>query len=102
MALYFEATLTNAAIYLDIEPSDTTKVLRITYISPIEDFNAATDTADYPQSYFRALGAQLACDMAPAFGATITPELKLLRDESTLIAKNTNPQTSNDFFEPSR
>lgn len=101
-AFYYESQLTNGVIYLDVEPDDVSKVLRIVYLSPIEDFDASTDTADLPQQWFRALGWQLAMDLAPAYGRQITPELKLNRDESLMIARNADPETSSLFFEPNR
>jgi len=68
----YEAQLTNGVIYLDVEPSDVTNVIRLVDLSPIEDFDASTDTPDYPQSRFRALCAQLTMDGCPWVGKEIT------------------------------
>lgn len=99
---YYEPQLTNGKLYLDVTPTDTTKVVRLVYYSPIEDFDAQTDTADLPQQWYRALGYQLAMDIAPAYGRPLTPELKILRDESLLIARNADPQTTDLYFQPNR
>jgi hypothetical protein len=99
---YYESQLTNGVMYLDITPEDATKVVRVVFLSPIEDFDALTDTADVPQQWYRPLGYQLSFDIAPAYGRTVTPELKMLRDESLLIARNADPDNTTVFFEPGR
>jgi hypothetical protein len=99
----YEATLTNGTLYLNCEPSDVTKVIRIVFLGTIEDFDALADTPDYPQEWFRALKYQLAMDLYPEYREGDIPiSLKLLRDESLSIAQNTDPETSDAFFEPGR
>lgn len=97
---YYEAQLANGVIYLDIEPSDVTSRIKLVYLSAIEDFDAAADTPDYPQEWFRALSAQLAIDLCPSYKIVVSQELKLIRDESLAIAQNANPETSNLYFQP--
>ena len=99
-AWYFEDGITNATVYCDREADDVTKVIRFVFLSPIEDFTTSTDTADYPQQWYRPLCAQLMLDSAPAFEKTVKPEWKMQRDESLMIARNTNPETSWAFFQP--
>jgi hypothetical protein len=101
-AFYYETQLTNGELYLDSEPDDVTQVVRLVYLSPIEDFDALTDTADLPQQWYRPLGYQLSVDIAPAYGRTVSPELKLLRDESLAIAQRHDPETTVLSFEPGR
>jgi hypothetical protein len=99
-ALYhYETTLTDGTLYLDCEPNDVSKVLRIKYLRPIEDFDSASDTPDYPQEWYRPLCWQLTIDGAPSYGVAVTNEMKLCRDESLAIAKNANPETSNLYFQ---
>jgi hypothetical protein len=98
----YEATLTNGTLYLDCEPSDVTNVIRVVFLGTIEDFDAAADTPDYPQEWYRPLVAQLAIDICPMFGKSVTAELKLARDEALSIAQNTDPETTDVFFEPGR
>jgi hypothetical protein len=100
--LAYEATLTNGTIYLSSEPNDVTKVIRVVFLGTQEDFDAAADTPDYPQEWYRALVAQLAIDICPMFGRAVTAEMKLARDEALSIALNTDPETSDVFFEPGR
>ncbi len=100
--LAYEATLTNGTIYLNCEPADVTKVIRCVFLGTPEDFDASTDTPDYPQEWYKPLVGQLAIDTAPIFGVPVTAEMKLFRDEGLMIAQNTTPETSDAFFEPGR
>lgn len=100
--LAYEATLTNGTVYLSGEPNDTTKVIRIVFLGAPEDFDAITDTPDYPQEWYRLLVAQLAIDICPMYGKSVTAELKLARDEALAIAQNTDAETSDIIFEPGR
>jgi hypothetical protein len=100
--LAYEATLTNGTIYLSSEPDDVTKVIRVVFRGTLEDFDAITDTPDYPQEWYKALVGQLAIDICPDYGVPVTAELKLYRDEGVAIAQNTDPETSDVFFEPGR
>jgi hypothetical protein len=59
----YEATLTNGTLYLNSEPSDVTKVIRVVFLGTLEDFDAISDTPDYPQEWFRPLKFQLAVDL---------------------------------------
>jgi hypothetical protein len=99
----YEATLTNGTLYLSSEPSDVTKVIRIVYLGTLEDFDAISDTPDYPQEWFRPLKFQLAVDLWGEYKKEELPGwLKMQRDESLSIAQNTDPETSDAYFEPGR
>lgn len=99
--LHYSATLLDGTVYLDSEPIDATDVLRIVYISPIEDFDAAADTPDYDQNWYRALAFGLKVDAAGLFGQEArVPYFKTIRDEAMAVAKNAIPETSSAYFEP--
>jgi hypothetical protein len=99
----YEATLTNGTLYLSSEPSDVTKVIRVVYLGTLEDFDAISDTPDYPQEWFRPLKFQLAVDLWGEYKKEDLPLwLKMQRDESLSIAQNTDPETSDVYFEPGR
>lgn len=98
----YEATLTNGTLYIDCEPENTTNVVRIVFLGAMEDFDATADTPDYPQEWYKPLVGQLSMDTAPIFGVPVTVEMKLFRDEGLGIAQNTEPETSELFFEPGR
>ena len=95
----YERGIVNGTLYLDFEPTDTTDVYLLTFLRPIEDFDAATDTPDYPQEYERALVGQLMIDWATFTGRAVTPEMKLYRDEAIQIAGHVDPENSEVFFE---
>lgn len=98
----YEATLTNGTIYLDIEPSDVTNVVRIVFLGAPEDFDAITDTPDYPQEWFRPLVKLLAVDICPMYGKSVSQDLKDAAASAISIAQNTDPETSDLYFEPGR
>lgn len=55
-------------IYVWPEPNSRKDYLFFTYLRSIEDFDAATDDADFPQEWLEALTYNLAIRLAPAFG----------------------------------
>lgn len=97
----YERGPVNGTLYLDYEPTDTSEIYLLTYLRPTEDFDAATDTPDYPQEWERALVGQLTIDWATFAGRPVTNEMKLYRDEALAIAQNVDADenTENVFFE---
>jgi hypothetical protein len=89
--LYFEAQRTNAVVYLDCEPDDVTKVIRLVYLSYIEDFSAQTDDADFPAEWSRPLCLQLANDCCRPFGRNPPPTLKQDLMEALAMARKAYP-----------
>lgn len=96
--LYLEARRAVSRVFLDCAPSDVTDVIRMVYLSYIEDFGALDEDVDLPAEWFRPLSAQLSIDLCPAYAKAVTPELKLMRDESLAIARNAYPQKSTAAF----
>jgi hypothetical protein len=92
--LYFEAQRTNAVVYLDCEPDDVTKVIRLVYLSYIEDFSAQTDDADFPAEWSRPLCLQLANDCCRPFGRNPPPTLKQDLMEALAMARKAYPDTT--------
>lgn len=89
--IYVEYKNGSAKLFLDAAPDDVTKVIRVVYLSYIEDLTATTETIDFPQEWYRALGNQLAIDLAPTFEKAVSQELKMNRDESLMMARNAHP-----------
>mgnify|MGYP001574175770 CR=1 FL=1 len=98
-ALYYEQTLTDGTVYLDAEPSDVSKIIRMVYLSAIEDFDASTDTPDYPQEYYLFLVMELGKYIAPVFGVKWTTGMEDNRKSAMAIAKNLYPETSDLYFQ---
>lgn len=100
-ALYiYERGLTTGTIRFDVQTKTTSEIILLTYLRPIEDFDAATDSPDYPQEWFRPLVGQLSMDVATAHGRPVTNEMKLYRDEALSIAGNVDPDNEVVFFQP--
>lgn len=99
-AIYYESQLTNGVLYVDVYPSDLTKYLHFVYLSPIEDFNAATDTPDYPQQWYNALKWGLAKQIAPEFGLQFTDDMESNYTEAVALARDQDPESTSDHFRP--
>lgn len=93
--LYFEAQRTNAKVYLDCAPEDTTEVIRMVYLSYIEDFSAQTNDAEFPSEWYRALCLQLANDCSRSFGrGDVKPGLKIDLQEALAMARKAYPEST--------
>jgi hypothetical protein len=90
--LYFEAQRTNAVVYLNCAPEDVTEVIRLPYLSYIEDFAAETDDADFPAEWARPLVLQLANDCCRPFGRAVSADLKQDLMEALAMARKAYPQ----------
>ena len=62
-------------------------VITIYYQRPFEDFDASTDTPDFPQEWYDAVMYGLACRLAPEYGVAMT-DRKLLWQEMTIIKQD--------------
>jgi hypothetical protein len=92
--LYFEAQRTNAVAYIDCAPEDVTKVIRLPYLSYIEDFSAQANDADFPIEWARPLCLQLANDCCRPFGREPKQSLKLDLQEALTMARKAYPETA--------
>jgi hypothetical protein len=92
--LYFEAQRTNAKAYIDCAPEDCSEVIRLVYLSYIEDFTSTTDDADFPAEWARALSVQLAKDCCLPYGRPVPPALDQLLAEALAMARKAYPETS--------
>lgn len=96
---------TKGILYLNVEPSsavaDAYKISFI-YRQPLEIINAGANELDFPNHCYRALEAQLACDLCPSFnikGDTYA-ELKDIRNEALGIMNSHEPEDVDVFFQP--
>lgn len=95
----YERGVTTGSLRLDYEPTDTTEIYKLTFLRPAEDFDAATDTPDYPQEWERLFVGQLAIDWATFSGKTVTQEMKDYRDQALAMAGNVDPENEEVFFQ---
>lgn len=92
LRLYFEAQRTNAQVYIDCAPEDVTQVLRIPYLSYVEDFTSETDDADFPIEWARALIFQLAMDCCGPFSKPVPVQLPGQLSEALAMARKAYPE----------
>lgn len=92
--LYFEAQRTNAKVYINCAPEDTTEVIRMVYLSYIEDFSATTNDAEFPAEWFRALSLQLAMDCCLPFSRPVPQALPGLLQEALAMARKAYPENT--------
>lgn len=95
----YERGVTTGTLRLDLEPTNTTEVYLLTFLRPVEDFDSATDTPDYPQEWERPLVGQLMVDWATFTGRPVTQEMIMYRDQALGIASNVDPdQDTEDAY----
>ena len=102
IAYLSEPMVDNVRILIDAAPEDITDVIRFTYHRPLADFDATTDTPDFPKIWYRYITAQLAIDLAPSYGRQVSQELKITRDEASEIARHEYAEEKIVFFEPDK
>lgn len=100
---FYEPQLTNGVLYLNFEPDDVTKVIRIVFLADIELFDVYGDTPDYPTVWYNALKWGLAKQLAPENGSGLWSDLHETNYVDALsIARNSDPDTTTMYFEPGR
>jgi hypothetical protein len=88
-AFYYEPTSPNGNLYVNYQPTDFTETLELVYHRPIEDFDTATDTPDFPQEWYEAVKFGLALREAPSYGRyDKIPELRNLESVAKSMAMN--------------
>lgn len=100
---FYEPQLTNGVLYLNFQPDDVTKVIRIVFLSDIELFDVYGDTPDYPTVWYNALKWGLAKELAPGNGVNLwTPAHEDNFLSALSIARNSDPDSTTMYFEPGR
>jgi len=98
----YESSLPDGTLFIDAAPTDSDDRIEMVFLRPIEDFDSATDTPDYPQQWFRPLKFQLVLDVADRYRIEVTQNMKNNRDEALQIAQNWDPEDVVEYFEPDR
>ncbi len=100
-AIYYEYQLGNSNLFTDIAGAqDVTKHIVLTYMEATQDFNAATDTPEYPQEYYLALVWGLSKLIVPMFRAVWTPQMETVYQLSVAIAQKKDPERVTLFYQP--
>jgi len=85
--LYYEPLRDSGVMHIFPTPTSydqTNKTLYFLYQRPFEDFDASTDTPDFPQEWYDAITYGLATRLAPEYGVSI-PDRKTLWQEMSII-----------------
>lgn len=96
----YENALTNGRLQLDTEPDDVTKVVRLTFMAPVEDLDAVANDIAYPQEWFSAIAIGLAKRVAPKFGHPWGQDMESQYMEALSMARGSYADTSEDYFQP--
>lgn len=96
----YDNTLTNGTLYLDVQPSDVTNVLRVTFFVPAEDYDTATDDIAFPQEWFLPLALGLAKLVDPKFTKTWNPTLESNFQNALAMARTSYAETTDIYFQP--
>ena len=89
-------------LYTDTYSIDVSKVLRIIYLSDIEDLNAATDTVDYSPAWYLPLALNLGLLLAPVFRLPITDDMRRNAAVALAVAQSETPDYQMIYFQPDR
>lgn len=103
-AILYESKYTaqkpNGHLYLDCGGAqDVTKVLHVTFLRPVQDFDNPGDSPDYPQRWYQPLVLELGKLIAPMFDCEWTQTLETSRQSALSIAQEGDPETSSAYFE---
>ena len=100
-AYYYEQKVRTGNFNIDYQPTNLNEVIRIVYLAPIEEFDDADDTPDFPAEWHMALVDRLAYRIWPEYRAGERPQW-LAADalESFTIAARAVPENDYSFFQP--
>lgn len=98
---YYNQTYPNGELSFWPVPNDATVDVALYYPSPGTTAVASlATTLSIPPGWARMLRYNLACELAPEFGAPIPPRVQLVADESLADIKRTNLQPQDLMIDP--
>lgn len=103
--VYFQPNLTAGYIYVYPEADNETDTLEFVVKRTLEDFDAAGDTPDFPQTWYEALYLGLAYRLARVYGKSLEDrkELRDAAEEALWMAESNDIEHGTSiFFQPSR
>ena len=101
---YYEGELVDGRIYFNFAPDDLANYTKVRMVirRPFSDFDAATDTADFPPKWHRAIKWNLMLEIAPMFSKPVTPQMERNAINSLLLAQQAEPEEVDMHFQPDR
>lgn len=91
--LYYEPSFTLGKIFLYPTPSSA-NTLRIVTWKPFTAFATITTSVSFPPAYYKALRYNLAMELSPEYGKTITSDIMMIAQETKTAIKSVNGQNS--------
>jgi hypothetical protein len=92
MVLFYDREYPTGTVYLYPGPSPSGITIKINTYQQIQSFANAADLIDLPPGYARMIVNNLAVELAPDFGRTVSNEILLAARESKAAVKRNNRQ----------
>lgn len=99
---FYDPQLDTGTLYVFPRPSNVDETIEIVYHRPFEDFDAATDTPDFPQEWYHPVRFSVAAALAHEYGVPLKVQ-ESLRRESLLFkreAMNFDREDTSVFIQP--
>lgn len=87
--LYAEGTNPLETVHVYFVPSDTNKLVLYS-MKPLTAFSTVNDSMEFPPGYTRAIRSNLAIELAPEYGKTVSAELGVMAQTSLANVKRMN------------
>jgi hypothetical protein len=97
--VYYDKQLTNGKLYVWQACGNVKEYIKFTGKYPVEDFDAAANTADFPQEWFEAITYNLAIRLAPQFDRKIDTATLLLAIQLKDIASGFDREETSVYFD---
>lgn len=99
-AVYPEFQLGNSYLFTDCAAAeDVTKHMVFTYLESAQNFDATTDTPEYPQEWYLPLALGLAKLITPTYGAAWSALNESNYTNALAIAQKKEPEIVQDYFQ---
>lgn len=99
---YYDPQLDGGTLYLWVTPDDVSAVFNFTYMESIQDFDEASNEADFPAEWLEALKYNLAVRLAPEYGIDFQSRSWLKAEAEQYLNAVTmwDNEPESFFFEP--
>ncbi len=98
--IYYDPQLTNGQLYVWQACDDVQELIKMTVQYPVQDFDANTHDADFPQEQMRALKFNLALDLALEYGKEPSAFLVAMAESTKAAIKGFDQEDTSVFFQP--
>lgn len=97
--IYYDKQLINGKMYVWSACSNVKEYIKFTGKYPIEDFDAAANTGDFPQEWLEAITYNLAIRLAPQFGKQVEAATLLLAKQLKDIVSGFDREETSVYFD---